>query len=175
MAPIVQVTRRAMFIGALILATLCVAGFPIGRQLYFLAALDGVLTLPELLLEDTRYADGYSHATFRALRVGMSEAQVRAILGAPGGIVWTYQNAQQALGEDRTLRFNASERVRRATVGGGRQYFNKTTAEMRQLVGAPDSIWWSYSTSPGSHSYRIRAIEFRGGRVTRIRSEVYID
>jgi hypothetical protein len=178
MAPVVpSAWRRAMLIGAaLLLAMLCAAAFPTGRQLYYLAARDGVVNLPmSLLFEDTVYADGYSHAKFRTLQVGMTEAQVGATLGTPLGVTWMYQDAQPALDGDRWLGFSASERVEHATVGGSRQYFNKTAVEMRQLVGAPDSIWWSYSRSPGSHSFRIRDVEFRDGRVVRVRSEVYVD
>jgi hypothetical protein len=177
MAPVVPgAPRRTLLIGAgLLLATLCVAAFPTSRQIYLLAALDGVLSLLSPLLEDTGYAPGYSHAKFRTLRVGMTEAQVRATVGTPLDITWTYEHAQPALDGDRRLWFSATERVRSAMPREGRQYQNKTAAEMRQLVGAPDSIWWSYSMSPGSHSYRIREVEFRDGRVVRVRSELYID
>lgn len=168
--------RPLLLAGAAILsAVACVGGLVTAQRLYALAALDGVLGLPILAIEDTAYSEGYSHAKFRAVRPGMTEAQVRDTLGAPLDMVWMYESAQPALDGGDRLQFTASERVADRMLFNAPKYRGRTTLEMRQLFGPPDITWWSYSTSPGDHSFRIRAIEFRGGRVTRARSEVYLD
>jgi hypothetical protein len=91
--------RRARQTGmALVFVTLAAAAIAIGIRLYPLAVLDGVMSLPSLILEDTGYAEGYSHAKFRTIRPGMTETQVREALGAPLGAVWKDQSPQPALG-----------------------------------------------------------------------------
>lgn len=59
-----------------------------------------------------------------------------------------------------------------------------TSAEIRQLLGEPLNIYrvpetgetgWSYSETPTNSSYRVRAVLFRQGRVTRRLSEFYVD
>jgi hypothetical protein len=170
-----SVRRRAILTGmALVFVTLSSAGIAIAIRLQPLAALDGVLSLPVLILEDTAYADGYTHAKFRTIRAGMTETQVREVLGAPLAIVWKFQHPQPALDGGDMLQLTGLERVEGQWFGA-HKYHDRPGFEMRQLVGTPQVIWWSYSRSPGSHSYRIRATEFRAGRVTRIRSEVYAD
>lgn len=66
-------------------ATVLITAFLVGYEVPDRIRIDGLSTeLAGLMtLTNTRYADGYSHAGFRRIRVGMSEQEVLDILGEP--------------------------------------------------------------------------------------------
>jgi hypothetical protein len=82
--------RAVLSTSVLVLPVLLVAlaGFEAQRDLrrcgqeFVLDGREGCVT-PLFFQEDTEYAPGYSAAAFQQLRVGMSEQEVRALLGPP--------------------------------------------------------------------------------------------
>jgi hypothetical protein len=56
----------------------------------FLDGIHGAL-LARVLGHDTKYAAGYTTRGFRTVRAGMTESQVRQLLGPPLGENWRYE------------------------------------------------------------------------------------
>jgi hypothetical protein len=74
-----RITTRTLLIGIALLAPLmALLASPNARQLLILGPLMAPLFL---LAEETVYAPGYSEWAFRNVRVGMTEAEVRRLLG----------------------------------------------------------------------------------------------
>jgi hypothetical protein len=73
---------------ALIASALC------GFHLLLIDGLDGLI-FGLLLKEDTEYAAGYTDTKWRSIRIGMTEADVRAILGEP---LQVWQNRGESVG-----------------------------------------------------------------------------
>jgi hypothetical protein len=71
--------RRSACIAASLLAG--AYAFFFGYEVPDRIQIDGLST--ELVPMNTHYADGYSHAGFRRIRIGMSEQEVLDILGEP--------------------------------------------------------------------------------------------
>lgn len=82
-------------------------------------------------IDYTEYSAGYSDRGFRQVRVGMTEQQVRELIGEP-----------------------------------------LDTYSVRHSL---DDVGWRYARSPRSHSYHVRVVLFKTGRVSRIFRDYYVD
>ena len=95
--------RSLLLVGALVCGALIYSGF----RAFPLLMLDGASAELFLLwLDDpTQYSNGYSHSKFRSVDIGMTESEVKALLGdpmsernstsprVPWDTCWSYSNA----------------------------------------------------------------------------------
>jgi len=69
-------------ITALMVSTALIAGGLLSLHVLLIDGLEGLI-FGLLLKEDTEYASGYTDAGWRSIQVGMTQADVRAVLGEP--------------------------------------------------------------------------------------------
>jgi inner membrane protein len=120
-----------------------------------------------LVREDTEYAHDFSEARFSAVSTGMSDLDVRRIVGAPLEQSWLYGMGPS--GDCRVLEFAQDVVVRwrdfgRCTPPPGVQP-GMSGDDVRRVLGAPEGACWGYSRSPGGRLYQARTVCFYGGRV----------
>jgi hypothetical protein len=136
--------------------------------------LDGVdgWLLAKLYDDDTQYAEGFSDARFRNVRVGNTEAEVIALLGPPLGESWRWEDAGREAVQVSFDRDGRAEYV----VPSGLVRIGISSSEIQRLMGqAPDLKIFNYTRSLNDGSYRVRVIHFRQGLVTQKLHEYYMD
>ena len=122
-----------------------------------------------VLREDTEYASGFSERSFRAIRIGDSDADVRRLMGAPLGEWWVYLSS----GPDGcpVVYFESgvatAERLAEACLRRGVRP-GTPGPEVQRALGAPDDVCWAYTRSPGLKHYRVRVACVSDGRVVEI-------
>jgi hypothetical protein len=133
--------------------------------------LDGLAGRAFLLLLDdaTVFAGGYSAERFCALRIGMTESQVRALLGQPLSETWQFGSYPN----DEAVSFEAGK-VRHVWRGEA-FHVGMTEDDVLRTSGAPSEVTWTFSTRNRDTHYRKRSVEFMGGYVSEIRAGVYVD
>ncbi len=122
-----------------------------------------------VLREDTEYASGFSERSFRTIKIGDSDADVRRLMGAPLGEWWVYRSS----GADGcpVVYFDSgvatAERLVEACVRRGVRP-GTPGPEVQRALGAPDDVCWAYTRSPGLKHYRVRVACVSDGRVVEI-------
>ncbi len=165
--------RRLLVLAAL--STAC--GIAKGSWSY--QPIDGITKNVALALlgECTEYAPGYSDSTFQAVEVGMPEDRVLASLGQPLGRIWSYASPdKQHVPPPAVFLDPKGERVRDAW-GFHEIVAGQSAEEAIGLRGEPESVSWVYvnGTGAGCEDHRVRAVDFRHGRVVEKRQYVNID
>jgi inner membrane protein len=126
--------------------------------------------ISSVVREQTMYASRFSEEAFHRVVDGMTEADVRQLLGAPLEQSWFYAGSET---DCRVVHFvdDAVARWRNfdgctppgVTVG-------MSTSTVRDLAGPTGDACWSYTRSGGGRAYRGRAICFERGKVIEIMS-----
>jgi inner membrane protein len=136
-----------------------------------------------VLREDTAYASGFSEKAFRTITPGMSDRDVRRLLGAAFAETWFYspegQPFQPAMTRSAsslpdgclaiTLEAGAvattfdRDACRKRGVERGQSY-----ADAERVLGAPPESCWRYTRSPGNRHHRLRMVCFLNGRVENV-------
>jgi len=132
--------------------------------------------LVKALGEHTEYAAGYSDQAFRTTRSGMTEQQVRAILGPPLTVSWSYDPENRnnkcvwiSFQNDKVVASHYQE----CDAIGIRNGMSITEASAQ--VNPPDEIFWSYSKSHAGTHFRVRMLKFSHGRVSSVTTGWYLD
>jgi hypothetical protein len=155
-----------------LVAAVVVVGAVIWLDMHSLDGIPGILLL-RLLGDDTRYAAGYTDRGFRAVHTGLTESEVRALLGPPLGEMWRYDNGSTCDfvyvrgGEVDTIVLDDCR------AKGIRAHM--PVKDVVRLLGSSHHVAWRYTESPRSTHYRERVICFRDGLVSDLRSGVYLD
>lgn len=166
-----DLTRRRISI----LATgITIATFAVWFQRWSLDGVQGI-ALTALLHQDTAYAHGYTDRAFRAIRIGMTDEEVRSLLGLPLGITWSYRarwpqgcaSIHFTNGRTRSWVFDECEKLGIRT--------GLPIDDVAMLLGTPDEIYWLYSESPSDTHYRKRVIRFSKGQVVEVIKGWYLD
>ena len=133
-----------------------------------------------VLREDTAYASGFSERAFRTITPGMSEPQVRGLLGAPLRESWFYsprgqpfqpamtRSASSFEDECLAISFDAGavatalhpEACKRVGIEPG-----VSVRDVERLLGSPPESCWRYSWSPRNRHHRSRMVCFLNARV----------
>jgi outer membrane protein assembly factor BamE (lipoprotein component of BamABCDE complex) len=135
---------------------------------------DSVIGL--LLSEDTHYAVGYSERLFRSVHVGMTEGEVRNLLGPPLGESWFYgstgANGCEIVRVSRDVvvsGFSADECDAQGVVEG------TAAAVVGRILGLPMQVCAGYTRGPDDSHYRVRTVCMSDGRVTDVIRRWYVD
>jgi len=140
-------------------------------------SLDGVdgWVFARMYGDDTSYAPNFSDAKFRRVTKGMTESEVRALLPAPLGEVWIYNDganppANIGFTGDRVdhVDANAHPILKPVRVGA-------TKSDVLQTLGTPKEKTFVYSRSTHDKSYHVRVLKFIGATVSKRISEFYVD
>jgi hypothetical protein len=130
-----------------------------------------------LLQEDTEYTSGFSEKAFRTIEPGMSEADVKALLGVPFGEVWLYTSKARYGCEG--VRFDPEEVV---TSGFWHEECARAglkkgmlANDVQRIFGEPREACTRYARSPGDTHYRVRIVCFSNGQVVDVRRHWYFD
>jgi len=126
--------------------------------------------------EDTSYAAGFSEAAFRSMRLGLTENEVRDLLGSPYQEWWFYTEPDDRPPDERPAARNACLIIRlrgdrvvsayensRCVAGG--VTVGLTGLDLRQRLGSPRESCWQYSWSPTGAAHRSRQVCFTNGAV----------
>ena len=132
------------------------------------------------LRENTSYASGFSDAAFRSVTPGMSEPEVRSLLGAPHVEDWYYPPRDQptlraeevsvasisreCVGLRFEHRFVASA-FDEDSCGALKLWIGTSLDDVRRVLGPPREACWSYSWSPTGAFHRLRMVCFLNSRV----------
>jgi inner membrane protein len=133
-----------------------------------------------VLREDTAYANGFSETAFRTITPGMSDQEVRRLLGVPIGESWFYSPRGQPLQPAMTtsassiqdeclaVSFDAGA-VSTALDRDACQKVGIETgmslSDVERLLGSPPESCWRYSWSPRNRHHRMRMVCFSNARV----------
>ena len=132
------------------------------------------------LRENTSYASGFSDAAFRSVTPGMSEPEVRSVLGAPHVEDWYYPPRDQPTlraeevsvasisRECVGLRFEygfVASAFDEDSCGDLRLWIGTSLDDARRVLGPPREACWSYSWSPTGAFHRLRMVCFLNSRV----------
>jgi inner membrane protein len=133
-----------------------------------------------VLREDTAYASGFSEKAFRTITPGMSEAQVRRLLGAPIGESWFYSPRGQPFQPAMTRSASSFEDECLAvsfdagTVGTALDPDackklgiepGVSLSDVERLLGSPPESCWRYTWSPRDRRHRKRIVCFLNTKV----------
>ena len=133
-----------------------------------------------VLRDDTAYASGFSEVGFHAITPGVSDQDVRRLLGAPLVESWVYapRGTVRVGGRFRAASAPSDEclavRIESGVVSSASAREACTTlgivdglpsVEVGRRLGAPPESCWQYSRSGGSRHYRLRVVCFRSDRV----------
>jgi inner membrane protein len=129
-----------------------------------------------LLREDTSYAAGFSETAFRTIRPGLTESEVRGLLGSPYQEWWFYTAPDDRppderpaardgcliirLQDDRVVSAYAHSQCVSRGINAG-----LTRLDLRQRLGPPLESCWQYSWSPAGTAHRSRQVCFTNGTV----------
>jgi hypothetical protein len=146
----------------------------VAASIHYLS-LDGIhgAVMARVLGHDTKYAAGYTTRGFRAVRAGMTESQVRQLLGPPMGKNWIYEAAGACdevfiRGAEVDLIVDDGCRTKGVTA-------RMPGADVVKLLGPSRRVVWRYTESPNSRNYRERLIFFADGQVSHVRAALYLD
>ena len=128
------------------------------------------------LREDTSYAAGFSETTFRTIRPGLTESEVRGLLGSPHQELWFYTSPDDRPPDERPAARNgcliiglqadsvvsAYEQSRCAARGISP---GLTRLDLQRRLGLPLESCWQYSWSPAGRAHRLRQVCFTNGTV----------
>jgi hypothetical protein len=135
---------------------------------------DAVIGL--FLSEDTEYAAGYSERLFRSIHDGMTEEDVRNLLGPPLGESWFYGSTGangceivRVSNDVVVSRFSADDCDAQGVVEGA------AAAVVARILGPPMQVCAGYTRSPGDSRYRVRTVCMSDGRVTGVIRRWYVD
>jgi hypothetical protein len=156
---------KPALIGALVITVLMTT-----LHLLSLDGLDGWL-LATFYEDDTEYANGYSEAGFKNVRIGSSAAEVIALLGPHLGEAWGFEASDREYAQVSLDRDSRVEYV----WPRGRIRIGISIGELHSLMGPPDLKILSYTRSPNDRSYRVRVIHMRQGRVSEKLHHYYLD
>jgi inner membrane protein len=135
------------------------------------------------LREDTAYTSGFSEEAFRMIAPGVSDKEVRRLLGAPAGEGRFYrprdQPSQPAIEtsalslppECLSVRFEAGVVVRALDLDACKKAGIETgmsTIDVDQRLGTPSESCWQYSWSPRDAYFRMKMVCFLNGSVTEV-------
>ncbi|HEY7533986.1 MAG TPA: hypothetical protein VH681_14540 [Nitrospiraceae bacterium] len=137
-----------------------------------LDGLDGEF-LARTLGDTTKYADKYTDHGFRQVHVGMSDAEVRQLVGEPLSESWVYRPEPC----DVVFFRNGvvSPFIAKACAEKGITRGLAPPEVIRVLGSTPTKIVWLYSESTSDSHYRERVVELDQNRVSRVIAEFYID
>jgi outer membrane protein assembly factor BamE (lipoprotein component of BamABCDE complex) len=130
-----------------------------------------------LLQEDTEYSSGFSETTFRTIKPGMSESDVKELLGVSFGESWFYTSKARYGCE--IVRFDPEDAVIRGvwrdecTQVGLKN--GMSVSDVQRLLGQPREACTGYTRSPGDTDYRVRIVCFSNGQVVDVRRHWYFD
>ncbi len=132
------------------------------------------------LRENTSYASGFSDAALRSVTPGMSEPEVRSLLGAPHEEDWYYPPRDQPTlraeevsvasisRECVGLRFEhgfVASAFDEDSCGDLKLWIGTSLDDVRRVLGPPREACWSYSWSPTGAFHRLRMVCFLNSRV----------
>ena len=129
-----------------------------------------------LLREDTSYASGFSETAFRTIRPGLTEREVRELLGSPYQEWWFYTEPDDRPPDERPAARNGCLIIRlqhdrvASAYEDGRCVARGVTAgltglDLRERLGSPLESCWQYSWSPTGVAHRSRQVCFTNGAV----------
>jgi hypothetical protein len=132
--------------------------------------------------DTTSYASGYTDNGFRAVRPGMTDAQVQELIGQPLGEVWSYVSRMKLGSNDPAdpcdfvyIRGrNVDKYVGRSCRKRGIEPLIPVV-DVEQIMGRPVFVVWRYSESRVDGSYRERVVYLSNGRVEEVRASFYVD
>jgi hypothetical protein len=128
------------------------------------------------LREDTSYAEGFSERAFRTIRPGLTETEVRDVLGSPYQEWWFYTEPDDRPPDERPAARNACLIIRLQDDRVASAYEDSrcvargitvglTRLDLRQRLGPPHESCWQYSWSPAGAAHRSRQVCFTNGTV----------
>ena len=129
-----------------------------------------------LLREDTSYATGFSETTFRTIRPGLTESEVRGLLGSPHQELWFYASPDDRPPDERPAARNGcliiglqadsvvsmyeqSQCAARGISAG------LTRLDLQRRLGPPLESCWRAGWSPAGRAHRLRKVCFANGTV----------
>ncbi len=133
-----------------------------------------------VLRENTSYTTGFSEAAFRSVTAGMSEPDVRRLLGTPHLEDWYYPPRDQPTlrAEEASvaaisreclgLRFEygfAVDTIDADSCGNLGLWIGTSLDDARRVLGPPREACWRYSWSPTGAFHRERIVCFLNSRV----------
>lgn len=129
-----------------------------------------------LLREDTSYALGFSESAFRTIRPGLTENEVRHVLGSPYQEWWFYTGPDDQPPDERPAARNGcliirlqDDRVASAYEHGQCVARGVTAGltgpALRERLGPPLESCWQYSWSRAGAAHRSRQVCFTNGTV----------
>jgi membrane-bound metal-dependent hydrolase YbcI (DUF457 family) len=132
------------------------------------------------LRENTSYASGFSDAALRSVTPGMSEPEVRSLLGAPREEDWYYPPRDQptlraeevsvaAISRECVgLRFEygfVASAFDEDSCGDLKLWIGTSLGDVRRVLGPPREACWRYSWSPTGAFHHLRMVCFLNSRV----------
>jgi len=132
------------------------------------------------LRENTSYASGFSDAAFRSVTPGMSEQDLRGLLGAPYREDWYYPPRDQpalrageafagaAWRECVGMRFEYGftvSTIDQDSCGNLGLWIGTSLDDARRVLGPPREACWGYTWSPTGAFHRLRLVCFLNSRV----------
>ena len=126
--------------------------------------------------EDTAYAAGFSETAFRTIRPGLTESDVRGLLGSPYQEWWFYTGPDDRPPDERPAARNGCLIIRLQDDRVVSAYEHSrcvargisaglTRVDLQQRVGPPLESCWQYSWSPAGTAHRSRQVCFTNGTV----------
>jgi inner membrane protein len=132
-----------------------------------------------VLRENTEYANGFSDRSFRAIRLGQSDTEVRRRVGAPIGEWWDYVDPESSAANvesgcpfvyfesDRIITEDQFEPVVALCAQRGIRA-GMSRAEVLRVLGPPLQVCSRYTRSPAHRYHRARVVCFSNGKVVTI-------
>ena len=128
------------------------------------------------LSEDTLYAAGFSETVFRGIRLGLTENEVRELLGSPYQEWWFYTEPDDRPPDERPAAQNGCLIIRLQHDRVASAYEHRrcvargitaglTGLDLRERLGPPLESCWQYSWSPTGAAHRSRQVCFTNGAV----------
>lgn len=137
-------------------------------------SLDGIDTWTHSLVygDCTEYAPGFSDSKLRQIRVGMSAAEVREILGEPLVETWFLPDGNSCIVFYKGVVDEVWHRSSPDFAAPNRG----TPRVSLEALGSEATSWgWSYSRKTRDDSYWIRGMFLVGGQVTKVVHGFYVD
>ena len=148
------------------------------------ALMDGIsgAILSTIFGDTTTYSSAYSDGRFRSVRTGMTDEQVRQLIGAPLAEVWGFvpldtHKPYDPVGPCDYVHVR-DNKVEDYVIGSCRKDGVAPfmpVADLQRLMGSPIFVTWRYSESRVDSSYRQRLVYFANGRVVRVEARFYVD
>jgi hypothetical protein len=162
-----RITQVKIILGAILVGALA-------AHFLLLDGIEGVIG-PLASWPDTAYSVSYSDAKFRQIHVNMTSTRVTELLGEPHSEMWDYSPQAPTCG----YLWFAEGMVKGSTEQAGCPLppvqLGMSRQRVSQVRGTPATQYWSYSWSPGDHSYRQRVVVIANNRVIEKRARFYAD